>query len=202
MGKPSLLCRTLFDRPHVSSWTLNIPGSVSSFLLPASQPVTQKFLHFLVNSQKYSPANASLRECAHKRWRKSAKGRVPSAPLVSQSYMAAVQHGRLKPPQPGWRSLGKAVTPPVSSTVLLRPSSHEEHQSTLAGEGEKPAHSITSPPPSPTKRVQAADPQALDASVTLCPSTLTTRLKQTKRLRFGQTTLSVQTPTHPTSTSS
>ena len=164
-------------------------------------PVTQSFHTFLVNSQKYSPAEGTLRSCAHRRWQKLAKGRVLQHPLSpNQSWWPRSMEGSNHPSQAGgpWerRSLTSAKHSSVKAFLSRGALEHAGRRR------DQTCPQYNQPPSSLIQSVQAAEPPSTGCHYTHCPSTPNHRLKcQTKRLRFGNTTLSVQTPTCPTSTS-
>lgn len=192
------------DRPHVSSWTLNIPVSVSTPLSPTSFST----LSLKVSTLFWSTAKSTVLPMPH--W-----GAVLTEDDVSRPRAEFLQHplspnqiwlpcsmeGSNHPNQAGGPWERRSLTSVKHRSVkafLSRGAS--EHTGRWRG---KTCPQHNQPPPSPTKRVQAADPPSTGClHYTHCPSAPNHRLKcQTKRLRFGQTTLSVQTPTHPTSTS-
>lgn len=177
--------RQLLDVKY--SWVCVPPLS-----LPASPTLSLKVSTLFWSTAKSTVLPMPHWGCAHERWRKSAKGKFLQHPLSPNhiwKHLCSME-GSNHPNQAGGPWEGGHS--PVSSTVLLRPSSHEEHQSTLAGEGKKTCPQHNQPPPSPPQNVSKLQtPQALDASVThSVPAPPTHRAQCKQRLRFGQTLIS------------
>ena len=170
-------------------------------LLPTSQPCHSKFPRFFGQQPKVWSSEGSLRSCAHRRWQKSAKGRVLQHPLSpNQSWWPRSMEGSNHPSQAGGPWERRSLTSAKHSSVKTFLSRGAPEQAGRRRDQTCPQYN--QPPFSLIQSVQAAEPPSTGCYYTHCPSTPNHRLKcQTKKLRFGKTTLSVQTPTCPTSTS-
>lgn len=176
------------DRPHVSSWTLNVLVSVSTPLYPTSFST----LSFTVSTLFWSTAKSTVLPMPH--W-----GAVLTEDDVSWPRAEFLQHPLF--PNQIWRPCSQAGGPwerrsltsaKHSSVKAFLSQGASDHTGTRR---DKTCPQYNQAPPSPTKRVQAADPPSTGCHhYTLSPSTPNHRLKcRTKRLRFGQTTLSPNT---------
>lgn len=139
------------DRPHVSSWTLNVLVSVSTPLYPTSFST----LSFTVSTLFWSTAKSTVLPMPH--W-----GAVLTEDDVSWPRAEFLQHPLF--PNQIWRPCSQAGGPwerrsltsaKHSSVKAFLSQGASDHTGTRR---DKTCPQYNQAPPSPTKRVQAADP--------------------------------------------